>query len=108
MEALQYLVETVADRSGVPALVLVDDAGSIVAGMGMPTEVAGLARAARNVAWRKATPADVDAATQGRDVAARRVSTREGPVYFAALGGGIPGVGAAVRAVQRIFSEAYA
>ena len=106
-EALQYLVETLADRSGVPALVLVDDAGGIVAGMGMPAEVAGLARAARSVASRTATLADVDAATRGRDVAARTVATREGPVYFAALGGGMPGVGAAVRAVQRILSEAH-
>jgi hypothetical protein len=103
-EALQYLVETVADRSGVEALVLVDDAGHIVAGMGVPTDVAGLARTARDVAWRRARPAEVDAATRGRDMTARTVATRDGLVYFAALGGGMSGVGDAVRAVQRILS----
>ena len=106
-EALQYLVETLADRSGVRALVLLDDAGRIVAGMGMPAEVAGLARTARDVAWRRAAPEDVDAATLGLDVTARTVATREGLVYFGALGGGISGVGAAVQAVQRIFAETY-
>jgi hypothetical protein len=108
-EALQYLVETVADRSGVKALVLVDDGGQIVAGMGMPRDVAGLATTARDVAWRRASPAAVDAATRGKDVTARTVATRDGLVYFAALGGGgVTGVGDAVRAVQRIFVETYA
>jgi len=102
-EALQYLVETVADRSGVKALVLVDDAGHIMAGMGMPTDVAGLARTARDVAWRRASWADVDSATRGQDVTARTVATPDGLVYFAAIGGGVAGVGDAVRAVQRIF-----
>jgi hypothetical protein len=105
IEALQYLVETVADRSGVRALVLIDDAGQIVAGIGMPPEVSGLARAARDVAWRRASAADVDAATRGHDVTARAVATRDGLVYFAALGDGVSGVGEAVRAVQRIFGE---
>jgi hypothetical protein len=107
-EALQYLVETVADRSGVRALVLVDDGGHIVAGMGMPSDVTGLARTARDVAWRRASVADVDAATPGRDVTARTVATRGGLVYFAALGDAMSGVGDAVRAVQRIFVETYA
>jgi hypothetical protein len=107
-EALQYLVETVADRSGVRALVLVDEAGHIVAGMGMPPDLRGLARTAREVAWRRASPADVDAATRGHDVTARTVATREGLVYFAALGDAMSGVGDAVRAVQRIFGETYA
>lgn len=107
-EALQYLVETVADRSGIRALVLVDDAGNIVAGMGMPTEVTGLARMAREVAWRRASPADIDAATRGQDVTARTVATRDGLVYFGALGDCMAGVGCAVRAVQRIFVETYA
>ena len=104
-EALQYLVEMLADRSGAPALVLVDDAGHIVAGTGMPGEVAGLAHTARDVAWRRASPADIDAATSGQDVTARTVATREGFVYFAALGNGMARVGEAVRAVQRIYAE---
>jgi hypothetical protein len=108
-EALQYLVETVADRSGVSALVLVDEGGRIVAGTGMPRDVVGLASTARDVAWRRASPSAVDAATRGKDVTARTVATQEGLVYFAALGArGVPGVGDAVRAVQRIFVETYA
>jgi hypothetical protein len=105
VEALQYLVEAVADRSGVRALVLVDDAGSIMAGMGGAKEVVGLARTARDVAWRRVSTAEVDAATRAGDVTARPVATPDGMLYFAALGDRVAGVGDAVRAVQRILSE---
>jgi hypothetical protein len=98
-EALQYLVEAVADRSGARALVLLDDAGRIVAGTGMPQEVVVLARAARDVAWRRATP---DMMTH--DVTARPVATREGMLYFAALSEQMTGLGDAVRALQRILA----
>jgi hypothetical protein len=108
VEALQYLVEAVADRSGVRALVLVDDAGQIMAGMGGPREVVGLARTARDVAWRRISPVEVDAATRAGDVTARPVATPDGMLYFAALGDRVAGVGDAVRAVQRIFSETMA
>src|SRR5207237_485654 len=104
-EALQYLVESLADRSGARALVLVDDTGHIMAGMGMPWEVAGLALTARHVAWRRASAADLDTLTREHDVTARTVATREGLVYFAALTDRMAGVGDAVRAVQRIFVE---
>jgi len=103
-EALQFLVESVADRSAVQALVLVDDGGRIVAGMGMPRDVAGLARTARDVAWRRASTVQVDGATSGRDVTARSVATRDGMLYFAALGDRITGLGDAVRAVHRILA----
>jgi hypothetical protein len=103
-EALQYLVEAVADRNGVPALVLVDDRGKLVAGMGMPEDVVGLARTAREVAWGRASATDVDAATRGRDVTARGVATREGMIYFAALTDRMTGLGDASRALQRILS----
>jgi hypothetical protein len=101
-EALQYLVEAVADRSHAPALVLVDDTGHIVAGMGMPREVAGLARAARDVAWGRSSPASIDKVTGGYDVTARSIATRDGMLYVAALGDRMTAVGDAVRAVQRI------
>ena len=103
-EALQYLVESVADRSGAPALVLVDDFGRIVAGMGMPEDVVGLARTARDVAWGKASTGQIDAATRGRDVTARSVATREGMLYFAALGERMSGLGEATQAVLRILA----
>ncbi len=105
VEALQFLVEAVADRSGVRALVLVDDAGKIMAGMGGPREVVGLARTARDVAWRRVSTVDVEAATRAGDVTARPVATPEGMLYFAALGDRVAGVGDAVRAVQRILAE---
>jgi hypothetical protein len=101
-EALQYLVESVADRSGVRALVLLDDAGRIVAGTGMPDEVVGLVQTARDVAWGRATAREVDAATRGGDVTARPVATRDGMLYFAALGDRMSGLGDAVHAVHRI------
>jgi hypothetical protein len=103
-EALQFLVESVADRSGVRALVLLDDAGRIVAGTGMPREVVGLVKTARDVAWGRASASDVDAATEGGDVTARPVATRDGMLYFAALGDRMSGVGEAVRAVHRILA----
>jgi hypothetical protein len=107
-EALQFLVEAVADRSGVQALVLVDDYGRIVAGMGVPRDVAGLAVTARAVAWQRSAEIDIDRMTRGRDVTARPVATKEGMLYFAALGDRVAGVGDAVKAVQRILSETLA
>jgi hypothetical protein len=103
-EALQFLVEAVADRSGVPALVLVDHGGRIVAGMGMPDEVAALALSARYIRWRRATPHTIDKVTGGRDVTARSFVTRDGRLTFAALSEGMTGLGEAVRAVRRILT----
>jgi hypothetical protein len=103
-EALQFLVETVADRSGVPALVLVDEWGRIVVGTGMPDEVAGLIRTACDVAWQLATPEAIDAATGGRDVTARSFDTCVGRLTFAALSERMTGLGDAVRGVKRILA----
>jgi hypothetical protein len=103
-EALQFLVESVADRSGVRALVLVDDGGRIVAGPGKPDEVVGLVRTARDVAWGRASPSQIDSATRGHDVTARPVATRDGMLYFAALGDRMTGLGDALRAVHRILA----
>jgi hypothetical protein len=101
-EALQYLVEALADRSGARALVLMDDGGKIVAGMGMPDEVATLARTARDVAWRRASAASLESVPH--DVTARTVATPDGMLYFAALSDRMNGLGDAVRAVQRILA----
>jgi hypothetical protein len=106
VEALQYLVEAVADRSHAPAVVLVDEAGHIVAGMGGPGEVSGLARAARDVAWGKSSADALDRTTSGKDVTARSIATRDGMLYVAALGDRMKAVGDAVRAVQRIVATA--
>ncbi len=104
VEALQFLVESVADRTGARALVLVDDDGCIVAGLGMPEDVVGLARTARDVAWGRARTEQVDVATRGRDMSARAVATPDGMLYFAALGEQMRGLGDASRAVLRILA----
>jgi hypothetical protein len=101
-EALQFLVECVADRSRASSAVLVDDSGRIVAGMGMPGEVMGLARAARRVAWGTAAEADLDAVGGHRDVTARTVSTGAGTFHLAAVCDRLASVGDAARAVARI------
>jgi hypothetical protein len=101
-EALQYLVETVADRSKVRALVLVDDDGHILAGMGPAGDLGSLATAAIDVAWQRVTPATLPSIGASNDVTARAVATREGMLYLGALGDRVAGVGDAVRAVQRI------
>jgi hypothetical protein len=101
-EALQFLVESVADRSGARALVLLDDAGRILAGTGMPNEIASLVSTARDVAWRRASPETIEA--MAHDVTARPVATRDGMLYFAALSERMTGLGDAVRAVQRILA----
>jgi hypothetical protein len=100
-EALQYLVESVADRSGVEALVLVDGQGQIVAGMGPAGALTGLARAAVDVGQRRAVPATLSIDSR-RDVTARAIATPDGPLYLGALGDRMSRVGDAVRAIHRI------
>jgi hypothetical protein len=104
-EALQFLVEKVADRSGAPALVLVDDGGRIVAGTGMPDEVLGLAQVARDVGHRRASAHDVEVATHGGDVAARSFAAGERSLTFAALTERMRGLGEAIQAVRRILGR---
>jgi len=101
-EALQFLVESVADRSGAKALVLLDEAGRIVAGMGKPDEVQDLVLLARDVACRRASTAAISA--MRHDVTARTIATRNGKHYFAALSEHMTGLGDATKAVDRIFA----
>jgi len=104
-EALQFLVETVADRNRARALVLLDGAGRIVAGMGGPNEVMGLAATARAVAERRASVEQIETAIRGGDVTARSLPTREGTLYLAAVSDRMSGFGTAVQAVRRILHE---
>jgi hypothetical protein len=101
-EALQYLVEAVADRSEVDAVVLVDDAGHIVAGTGMPIEVRDLARVARPIA--RGEIGAIDRLAEGSDVMARGVRVGETTLYFAALGTRVRKMTDAARAVERILA----
>jgi hypothetical protein len=101
-EALQFLVESVADRSGAKALLLLDEAGRIVAGMGKPDEVQDLLLVARDVARGRASAAAI--AAMRHDVTARIIGTCKGKHYFAALSDQMTGLGDATKAVDRILA----
>src|SRR6516225_7967557 len=84
-EALQYLVEALADRSEVEAVALVNDEGRIVAGMGVPNAVRGLAKIAAPVV--RGEEVDLfEATTSGTDFFGRKISLESGALYLAALG----------------------
>jgi hypothetical protein len=100
-EALQYLVEALADRSEVEAVALVDDDGHIVAGMGMPASVRGLAKIAAPVVRGEATEL-FETTTRGTDFFGRRIPFASGPLYLAALGSRVRKMHEAVYAVTRI------
>lgn len=104
-EALQYLMETLADRSDVHAVALVDGEGRILAGMGMPTELAGLAKIARSGVRRE--PSDqFEEATRGTDFFGREIPLADGPVYLACLGKRVRKMSDAAVAVERITKAA--
>jgi hypothetical protein len=108
-EALQYLVEAVHDRSAVFAVAVVDEDGRIVAGTGMPRDVAGLARIAERTA-RGETSAEMDEVAGGLDVVARAIpfaETTDGEprvarVFLAALGTRVRRMHEASAAILRI------
>jgi hypothetical protein len=103
IEALQYLVEAVADRNEVRAIALVDEVGQIVAGVGMPRDLVGLKNLARPIGRREPC-VDLGDVTRDTDVTARALVAGGCPLYLAALGDRIRGVGAAVEGVERILS----
>jgi len=100
-EALQYLVEALADRSQVKAVVLVDDVGHIVAGMGMPGEVTQLAQIAAS-AVRGETSELFEWATRESDFLGRQIPLKTGSLYLAALGTRLCKMHEAVYAIARI------
>lgn len=104
-EALQYLVEALADRSEAKAVVLIDDAGRIMAGMGMAKDIVGLAKLARPVS-RGEECAEFDAVTEGTDVFARVLPVvqmgTEKTIYLAALGTKLRKMNDAVAGITRI------
>ena len=100
-EALQYLIEAVADRSEVHAVALVDDNGHIVAGCGMPSDLAGLAKLAGPVT-RAQSSACFEEVTQGTDYFARGVHARGKTLYLSALGSRVRRMNDAAAAIARI------
>lgn len=100
-EALQYLVEALADRSEVEAVALVNDEGRIVAGMGMPNSVRGLAKIAAPMLRGDGSEL-FESATEGTDFFGRRIPLETGTLYLAALGSRVRKMHEAVYAVTRI------
>jgi hypothetical protein len=106
-EALQYLVEALADRSEVDAVLLMNEEGHIVAGMGKPKEVKGLAKIAVPMV-RGETCHDFDTETEGTDFFGRQIRLSSGPLYLAALGARVRKMHEAVYAVTRILETSAA
>ena len=100
-EALQYLVEAIADRSDVRAVALVDGGGRIVAGCGLPRDLVGLAKLAGPVA-RAQSSACFEDVTRGTDYFARDVSAGRGTMYLTALGTRVRRMRDAALAIARI------
>ncbi len=95
--ALQYLVEAVLDRSDVRCAALVDESDRIVAGAGMPADLASLARVAKAAAH-----GNVAAIADGDDVIVREIAVKGGTLVLAAYGQRVRRMPEAVSAVMRI------
>jgi hypothetical protein len=103
-EALQYLIEALADRSQVEAVLLVNDEGRIVAGMGMPREVRQLAQIAIS-AVRGDESELFETATRDTDFFGREIPVEDGSLYLVALGTRIAKMHQTVYGVTRILEE---
>ncbi len=94
-------MESLADRSEVHAVALVDEEGRIVAGMGMPNELAGLAKIARGGIRRE--PSDqFEEVTRGTDFFGKEIPLAGGRVFLAALGRRVRKMSDAAVAIDRI------
>jgi hypothetical protein len=106
-EALQYLIEALADRSQVEAVLLVNEQGRVVAGMGMPREVRNLAQIAVP-AVRGEEPELFESVTRGTDFFGREIPVPDGSLYLVALGTRVCKMHEAVYGVTRILNRASA
>jgi hypothetical protein len=104
-EALQFLMEALADRSEVEAVALVDKKGSIVAGTGLPHDLAGIAKIAGPVA-RGEECADLDTVTANTDLFLRTVDAGPESWFLVALGSRVRKLNDAAMAVTRIVGQA--
>ncbi len=100
-------MEAVADRSEVRSVALVDERRRIVAGMGMPRDLAGLAKVAGGVA-RGERPVEFESVTEGTDLLARGITLGDRTLYLAALGTRVRRMSDAANAVARIFAASDA
>ena len=103
-EALQFLMEALADRSPeVAAVALIDETGTIVAGTGMPHELVGLAKIAAPLARGEHAP-EFDEVTEGTDLLMRDFKVGDNAFVLAALGTRVRRMHDCVRGVGRILS----
>jgi hypothetical protein len=100
-EALQYLIEAVLDRSDVKCAAIIDAERRVVAGAGMPADLAALAKVAGVVARGgvDGLEASLDA---DDDVIAREIDVPGGTLVLAAFGSRVRRMPAAVHAISRI------
>src|SRR4051794_7440942 len=97
MQALQCLVEAVAERSRVSTVAVIDGAGRILAGTGLDEDLKDLADVAGPTTRGEAWP-DFERATRGTDVLARRIPTTR-VLYLAAFGSSVRRMPDAARAI---------
>ena len=104
-EALQYLIEAVADRSEVRCAAIIDAKRRVVAGTGMPRDLVELAKVARTIA--RGGIAGIEAYLDAEDdVIAREVDVNGETLVLAAFGTKVRKMPAAVEAIARICAAA--
>ncbi len=103
-EAIQYLLESLADRSDARAVALVNGKKRVLAAAGKPWDIADLREVAEPVALGQDSRAVamLDAST---DVFSRPVTVGSSTVYLAAMGTRMRRFGEAALAVSRIVNE---
>jgi hypothetical protein len=102
-EAIQFLLEALADRSEARAVALVNGKKRVLAAAGQPWDIADLREVAKAVALGEESQA-VDKLDSSTDVFSRPVTIGASTVYLAAMGTRMRRFGEAAVAVTRIVS----
>jgi hypothetical protein len=100
-EAIQYLLESLLDRSDARAVALVDEDRRVLAGVGMPRDLSDL-RALAGPVGRGEACTVVDELDASTDAFSRRISVGPKAMYLAAIGTRMRRFGDAANAVARI------
>jgi hypothetical protein len=102
-EAIQFLLESLADRSEARAVALVNGRKRVLAAAGRPWDIADLREVAKSVALGEESRA-VEKLDSSTDVFSRPVTVGASTVYLAAMGTRMRRFGEAAIAVARIVS----
>jgi hypothetical protein len=103
-EAIQFLLEALADRSDARAVALVDENRRVLAGVGMPRDLSDLRELAGPVG-RGEPCGVVEALDASTDAFSRPVTLGASTVYLAAIGTRMRRFGDAANAVARIAQQ---